>query len=145
MSALAPAPAAAQGSFGTVLGANLEDKCFSDDPYARGICTGYIEAMLALAHDEITVPETRCLASRLLPLRNVAVRGWSEVVGILEWVDERIAAGDAPTESEQASIDAVRDLASAAQNRRDLLSQIRAGSAPPDHRLCLSSLDGGQR
>lgn len=130
-------PTTAESNFGVVLGDNLEDLCLSDQDFERGICVGYIEAILATQLEEISQAEIQCFATELLPLRNAGVRGWAEIQELLLWIDERLAEGDSPTESEEFAIEQTRKFVSDVEDRKELLPSIRGGSPPIAWRLCL--------
>lgn len=130
-------PVRAESNFGVILGKNLEDLCLSDQEYEKGMCVGYVEAMLEIQGGKISHAEIQCLASYLLPVRNAALHGWSEIQELLSWVDERLAEGDTPTEAEEFAITQSRKLASDVQDRKELLHGIRNGNPPMFIRPCL--------
>jgi hypothetical protein len=127
----------AESRFGLVLGTPLEGRCLSDNETDRGICIGYIEAMLDMSSHRLSNSDVQCFSSDLLALRNAALHGWQEIQDLLEWADERLSAGDIPTEIEQFAIDQSKKLATDVQDRIKLLTDVRRGSPPAMYRPCI--------
>lgn len=137
-SALSLTYATAASSFGMVIGKSLADLCTSDSEIERGMCMGYVEAILAIQHKEVSSAEIQCFGSDLLALRNAALHGWGEIQELLKWADGQIVTGNISATTDKQAVENARKLVSDVENRKKLLADVHSGALSREYRACLS-------
>lgn len=109
----------------------LDTICLSDSRFDRGMCIGYIHALLDVKSGDVSRGDIDCHFGDLLTFRNTAVHGYAEMVELIEWIDEELAAGAEPFPHEEWTIENVRDFMASLERARARLEDRRASGHRP--------------